>query len=273
MTKLDVGDLDDAQDILEAIKGYCKNSEIQEFANNLLIQILESKRPKLVGRPKEYPAYKPKPKVDRKIWRVIEKFPKYEMNIEGAVRNRRTDCFVRPQIDKRGGTSNISLRNEKCNSVKIALRKLHYSVWPEAFEEPGWITIESYPDYQINKDGVVRRKISKAVVEPKRATIGTHRPLMRLIIKGVEYRVPHEDLMNEVFGPADERLEWRPIPGFSFYEMSEDGDIRNIYKKVIARRKHGTLIRYHLRHDNKGYSKSQNELFALTFPELVEEAA
>lgn len=99
------------------------------------------------------------PEPGARIWRVLPEFPKYEIDSDGQVRNRRTKRPLVETQDPRGGTWYYSLNTGSSNQhkAKRVYEKLLYSAFPEL--DPGWWDLPNFPGYEINQQGEVRSKL------------------------------------------------------------------------------------------------------------------
>lgn len=116
------------------------------------------------------------------VWRTLPEFPKYEITADGDVRNKWTYKVLKEVENKRTGAWAYSLRREDGTSTCRNFWGLIYSAWPELKPENenkyleaektpkrryvkrgGWLTIPSFPKYQIHPEGAVRNASRRRV--------------------------------------------------------------------------------------------------------------
>lgn len=92
-------------------------------------------------------------------FRTIPDFPKYEINSEGVVRNRRTKCHA--YLKRIGNSYFVQLRDAhgkiKRRSPKVLVAHIFDSA-PQI-----WHVIPSLPNYEISKRGIVRHVHTKQI--------------------------------------------------------------------------------------------------------------
>ena len=254
MAKLEI-DVEETQDVLEAIVHWTKSTGVRNWAQGLLDQMTE--RGMIMPKPEEG-------------WRVIPNFQKYEMNALGELRHRIVKKIIKLETEADRKASSYSLRPdaEGKKATRATQFDLMMQTWPEVVNGPEWKIISEFPKYQIRKDGVIRRKDTGVEVG---VTMEGETKIVRLrksgtISGGSSYiRMNVDALVHGHFGDEEEEYEgeWRQLPEFPLYEMNYVGDVRSIHMKKHLKKigKGTTNVWYSLRKDGQSFSRSKMTLW------------
>jgi hypothetical protein len=131
-------------------------------------------------------------------WRVLPEFPKYEITEEGDVRNRLTKKKLNEIENKRSGAFSYCLWIDDKRSTHRHYEGLIYSAFPDLEPEPEWKPIPEFPQYAMNKKGLV-----KNIKSAKRLTFRnggiSGEPMVRLRKNDITHHVLIDDVLNELF--------------------------------------------------------------------------
>ena len=124
-------------------------------------------------------------------FRTIKEFPKYEINSDGVVRNKKTrrclkvhrNYFVRLVKDKKNCGCTVSINTLKWNTFRNDKKSKNH---------PKFETIKEFPNYEINIDGVIRNRSTGRIMKGKE--------LYGLYKDGKQYGRSINTLKYDVFG-------------------------------------------------------------------------
>lgn len=125
-------------------------------------------------------------------WRVIPEFPKYEVTSDGDVRHKETHMLLAEQVGPRGGHF-YTLWGKDNKSYSRGFWGLIYSAFPEIRPVEEWWVIPDHPQYQINKEGVVRVRKSQRLMKIH-ITPFCNIPYVQLTTDGVQHTIKISDL-------------------------------------------------------------------------------
>lgn len=175
-------------------------------------------------------------------WQAIPSFPTYVIAKDGTI----LDSNGEP-VDFYMGRANVS--EEKHRRVRL---KDHRG-YPIANSVEDLLE-ETFPDYQRPAKPIV---VAEPVKREKKWVADRNSQARKTAVR-------HD--------PKDPSVEWRPIPGFSKYEINAKGDVWSAYSNRLITKKFpkDRLPSYHLYTNNmRKTNRAVQSLIDLAFPELI----
>jgi hypothetical protein len=224
----------------------------------------------------------PMPPVPEEEWRDIPGFSYWQMSNRGFVRYKMSHVQVEVSVHN-GERVMVTIHDDMGYDAHVSLDELQLRTWPkktEDLEEPEsfaeeWKDIEAFPgltSFQVSNYGRIRYKFNDRIHEPV-LDEKTGRMGVPVILNGKSIFIDGPALAAAMWDKTT--VEWRNIPGFSGYIISQEGGVMLADGPMDL---HATPVPPLYRHvrprsynllgdDNRGHEKTEHALVALAFPE------